>query len=179
MRKTLLLCLALTAIISSVYGVNLYKGFEKKEIALGLRTYPNFGDGQYFYAGYAISKRTELSSGFLNKSSYNNRYTIDAEISYHFFPCKKYDLYFGIGPSYQRRREYHVYYTEDSDTIRFSTLHNFYGGVASLGMNYWIFRNGSIGLELSPHLLADLGSINNNFTMIAFGRPFLGCKLVF
>lgn len=179
MRKVLFLCLVLTATISSLSGVNLYKGFEKKEIALGLRTYPSFDDGQYFYAGYAVSKRLELSAGFLNESSYNNRYTIDAEISCHFFPCKKYDLYFGIGPSYQRRRECHVYYTEDSDTIRFSTLHNFYGGVASLGINYWIFRNGSVGLELSPHLLADIGSIDNNFRMIAFGRPFLGGKVVF
>ena len=175
----MLLFLILTAITSSAYTANLYKGFEKKEIALGLRTYPNFDDGQYFYAGYAISKRLELSSGFLHESSYNNRYTIDAEISYHFFPCKRYDLYFGIGPSYQRRREYHLFYTEDSDTIEFSTLHNFYGGVASLGMNYWILRNASIGLELSPHLLADIESIDNNFRMVSFGRPFLGCKLVF
>lgn len=179
MKKALLLCMVLTVTISFACAGNLYKGFEKKEIALGLRTYPNFNDGQYFYAGYAISKRMELSAGFLNESSYNSRYTIDAEVSYHFFPCKKYDLYFGIGPSYQRRRELHVFYTEESDTIRFSTLHDFYGGVASLGMNYWIFRNGSIGFELSPYLLADFRSINNNFRMVAFSRPFLGLKLVF
>ena len=73
MKKVLPLFLILTAITSSAYTANLYKGFEKKEIALGLRTYPNFDDGQYFYAGYAISKRLELSSGFLHESSYNNR----------------------------------------------------------------------------------------------------------
>lgn len=179
MKKLILAFLFLTYLVPCVYPKNLYKGFEKGEFSIGIK-------GNYyetdFYLSYALNNRFEIGLGYLNRNDYRDSDGIDADINFHFFPKRRFDLYFGIGPSYCAEN-INLYTYDADDTLRLHPIKlktetaEYLGGVSALCLNFYPFKNISLGLELKVRLL--MGISEYGYDAICRGGLYPGIKYIF
>lgn len=181
MKKLLLVILLLLALVPTGFSKNLQKGFEKGEFSGGIEKFYDFNSEIYFTFGYALTNRYELGLGYLAGRDHNKANVIDLNINFHFFPKRKFDLSLGLGPSYCTEN-YSFYYAID-DTLLLNSIDpktvtaKYLGGMSTLGINFYPFKNISLDLDYKIHLLA--GISEHGHDAIVRGGPFLGIKYIF
>ena len=178
MKKIYFLPLFLVLYATYSQSSNLYKGFEKGELAIGLKGAYDFRNVQYVSISYAISNKFDMGIGCGNTQLYDYCYPLDLNVNYHFYPKKKFDFYLGAGASYYNE-EYTYFYYSDTLKINPKTSHpNYLGGILSIGINYCFIKNLSLGLEYKERLLVRLGFVEGHPGFLQ-GYPFLGITFVF
>lgn len=181
MKKLLWVILLLLVLVPTAFSKNLCKGFEKGEFSGGIEKFYDFNSEIYFTFGYALSNRYEFGLGYLAGRDYNKANVIDLNINFHFFPKRKFDLSFGIGPSYCTEN-YSFHYSID-DTLLLNPTNpktetaKYLGGMSTLGINFYPFKNISLDLDYKIHLLAEISEYGNG--SISRGGPFFGIKYIF
>jgi len=181
MKKLLGAILFLASLSPSAYPKNLYKGFEKGELSLGIEERCDFDSETNFSFGYALSNRYEFVLGYIAGRDYHKSKVINLDINFHFFLKRKFDLYFGLGPSYSTEN-YSFYYAIDDTLLLNSTnpktvTAKYLGGMATLGINYYPFKNVSLDFDIKTRWLAGISKYG--YDAIGRGGPFLGIKYNF
>jgi hypothetical protein len=168
MKKLLWALLFLFLLPPSAFSKNLYYGFEKGELSLGARTASE--SDIYFSTGYAVGNKTEIglgySLGYSNSCEFDKFNAVDVNIDFHFFPKRRYDLYFGLGPTICSEN-YKLY-------DHFKIPAEYLGGSSSLGLNIFPIKNLSMGAELKLRLL--MGISEYGYDAIIRGGLIFGLK---
>lgn len=182
MKKFLLAFLFLALLIPTAYSKNLYKGFEKGEFSLGIEERCDFESETCFSFGYALSNRYEFVLGYMAGRDYHNSKVINMDINFHFFPKRRFDLYFGIGPSYCTESYTPWIYSID-DTLLLNPIKlktreaKYLGGMATLGTNFYPFKNVSLDFDIKTRWLAGIDEYG--YDAIGRGGAYLGIKYIF
>lgn len=182
MKKLFWALLFLSSLSLPAYSKNLCKGFEKGEISIGIEEHCDFNTETNFSFAYALSNRYEFVLGYIAGRDYHNAKVIHTDIKFHFFPKRRFDLYFGIGPSYCTENYTPWVYSID-DTLFLNPIKlktetaKYLGGVATLGINFYPFKNFSLDLDLKTRWMAGINEYG--YDAIGRGGPFFGIKCIF
>ena len=127
-------------LFSYAHARNSQIGYEKKEIGISVKVKASNNTEAYYTLSYAFSRKFEAGIGFGKNAK-------DCEINYHFIHGKRVDPYLGGGLSFYK--EGSTGYST-ADTLYQYPINSYYDRSAGLiicGLNYWVIKNVSIGVE--------------------------------
>lgn len=182
MKRLLWVLLFLASLAPPAYSKNLHKGFEKGGFSLGIEERCDFDSETNYSFGYALSNRYEFVLGYITGRDYHKSKVINMDINFHFFPKRRFDLYFGIGPSYCTENYTPWVYSID-DTLFLNPIKlktetaKYLGGMATLGINFYPFKNVSLDFDIKTRWMAGINEYG--YDAIGRGGPFLGIKYIF